>query len=431
MKVAIVGLGFAGLRTAMILESMGLDVVLLEARDRIGGRAFTFSPEEGIKFEAGGEWIDGDHNRVLSLASELGLAPMNSLEWPKLVVYHGQQTSEAELWSDALEDELRVDSIARNLCSELASPPWRNVKQRDWDNQKLSSFIDSHAHSPRGKWWVNARIRSDEGDDLEKIGLLGWLVGYQHYVQREMDVMSAYRFPFGTSDACNRMLAKIKCEPQFNFVLKRVRHSNDSVKLESETGSVTVDRVILTLPPPALERVIFDPPLPAAKRCAIEACELSPAIKVSWQFSDFWWRKRQWGGSMLCDSSLQQTWDGSIGKVPILSAYICGETARKWSRDPSAVSELLEELTVIFPEAKKYFVQGWIHDWGADQFSLGAFSHLAPGYVLENMEHIAGPENRIHFAGEHTATWTGFIEGALESAERVAAEVTQIESASS
>ena len=82
----------------------------------------------------------------------------------------------------------------------------------------------------------------------------------------------------------------------------------------------------------------------------------------------------------------------------------------------------------MFPVATEQFVQGWWHDWVTDRYALGAFSHLAPGYVLEHMEHIGAPSRRIHFAGEHTASWIGFIEGALESAERVAAEVEAAES---
>ena len=150
---------------------------------------------------------------------------------------------------------------------------------------------------------------------------------------------------------------------------------------------------------------------------------MSRAVKISWVFERAWWHDEGWGGSMLCDGPLQQTWDGGLGDAPVLTAYVCGDQAAEWSRLGDPVKAGLYELTQIFPQASEHFNRGWWHDWVTDRYALGAFSNLAPGYVLEHMEHIAPPEKRIHFAGEHTATWIGFIEGALESAERAVGEV--------
>jgi monoamine oxidase len=168
---------------------------------------------------------------------------------------------------------------------------------------------------------------------------------------------------------------------------------------------------------------VFEPALSVAKRCAIEGCGISRAIKIVWQFDEPWWREQEWGGSMLCDGPLQQTWDGGIGDAPVLTSYVCGEEAARWSQLGDPVAAGLYELSQIFPTARGHFVRGWFHNWLADPFSRGAFSHLAPGYVLEHMSHIAPAEARVFFAGEHTSLWIGFLEGAIESAERVVREL--------
>ncbi len=417
------GLGAAGLRTAMLLERAGAEVELFEARGRPGGRLHGADEGNGALYEAGGEWIDSDHHRVLGLLREFGLEPEPRGAWPSKVVHKGREVREDLLWSDALEDDLRVEGAARDMCRGLREPPWENEHADELDEQNLADFLREQTQSERGLWWVTARTRSDEGDDPERIGLLGWLAGYLHYLDREGDVMSAFRIPGGSRSLCERVLGGLRAEAHFGRELRRVRQDAGGVTLGFESGQTRVDKVVLTLPPPCLERVIFEPALSVGKRCAVEACRMSRAVKIVWQFDRAWWHEGGWGGSLLCDGPLQQTWDAALGEAPLLCAYICGDEAAKWLAAGDPVRQGLYELSLLFPPAAKTFERGWFHDWVADPYCRGAFSHLAPGYVLEHMPHIAPPEGRVHFAGEHTALWTGFIEGALESAERVVMEV--------
>lgn len=423
MRVGIVGLGAAGLRAAMLLERAGIQVSLFEAKGRPGGRLHTADEGDGVLYEAGGEWIDADHVRVLSLLDEFNLAPPGRASWPGKIIYNGRETTEAELWADALEDDLRVEAAARELCRNLILPAWKNTQVPELDQESLASFLAQHTQSERGLWWTTARYRSDEGDDPDRVGLLGWLAGYMHYLDRDADVMSAYRIPGGARSLCERIVSGLKAEVQYSRILRRVRQDDTGVTLSFDDGNERVDRVILTLPPPALERVVFEPALSVSKRCAVEACEMSRAIKIVWQFSTPWWREQGWGGSMMCDTPIQQTWDGGLGEAPVLTAYICGDDAAEWCSLGDPVRAGVYELAQIFPDAAETFVRGWFHNWLTDPYAHGAFSHLAPGYVLEFMEHIGVSEGRVHFAGEHTAEWSGFIEGALESAERSVGEI--------
>ncbi|HTQ11203.1 MAG TPA: NAD(P)/FAD-dependent oxidoreductase [Fimbriimonadaceae bacterium] len=423
MKVGVVGLGMAGLRAAMLLEKYGAEVELFEARGRPGGRLHTIDEGEGAVYEAGGEWIDADHLRCIRLLEEFSLEPMTRGSWPGKVVFDGEHSTEADLWSDALEDDLRVEAAARELCRNLVRPPWRNEEAANLDDQNLDAFVRDLTTTDRGLWWVTAKYRSDEGDDLDRVGLLGWLTGYLNYLDRDGDVMSAYRVPGGWRHLCERMLCRLRASAQFGAVLRRVRQDSDGVTLTFEDGHTRVDRVVLTLPPPALEQVVFEPALTCPKRCAIEACKMGHSVKICWEFEEAWWQDQGWGGSMMCDSPIQQTWNASMGEAPILSAYICGRDAEKWAALGDPVRAGIYELSLILPEAAKLFKRGWYHDWVTDPYCRGSYSHLAPGYVLEHMEHIAEPIGRVHFAGEHTAEWTGFVEGALESAERVVPEV--------
>jgi monoamine oxidase len=425
MTVGIVGLGASGLRAAMLLERAGIDLRLFEARGRAGGRLYTADEGDGCVFEAGAEWFDADHYRVIGLLHELGLDPIPTSGWPQKLVFRGKECTEATVWNDALEDDLRVEAAAREMCRNLNLPPWSNVQAGDLDPKSLGDFLREHTQTDRGLWWVNAKVRSERGEDPDQLGLLGWLAGYLRYLDREGDVATASRFPGGAGQLVAQAVGSLQTAISYNRVLTRVRQDEEGVTLVFEDGETRVDRVILTLPPPVLERIVFEPALSVAKRCAIEACRMNRLIKISWQFDRPWWHDLAWGGAMLCDTALQRTWDGSIGDAHVLNALITGEEAMRWRQLGDPVRAGIYELSTLFPMAASSFVRGWITDWVSDPFTQGGYSTMPKGYVLEHMPHIATPEGRIHFAGEHTAVQPGLVESALESAERVVSELNQ------
>jgi monoamine oxidase len=406
----------------MLLEQAGVTVSLFEARKRLGGRIHTVKKGKAV-YDAGGEWLDADHYRCLSLLDELDLEVDRKTGWPGKVRFNGKECWENTLWNEALEDELRVEATAREMCRDLDPLPWKNSHHREWEARTLADFLRENTSSKAGLFWVWARYRSDEGDDPERISLLGWLCGYLHYINRDSDAMSQYRLPHGMGAMIDGMAARINAKPHIGTVLKRIHQDSESVRLQFDTHEVEVDRVIVTIPPPALEQVVFEPALSGAKRCSIEACRMSQAIKIVWEFDHAWWRDQEWNGSLLCDGPIQQVWEATRGGTPVLAAYVCGDDARRWISELDPVEASVKALIQMYPIAEKHFVRGWVHNWLADPFSQGAFSHLAPGYVLDFMQFIAPPEGRVHFAGEHTSIRTGFIEGALESAERVVQEI--------
>ncbi len=427
MKIAAVGAGISGMQTAGLLGVLGHDVTVFEARDRVGGRLETVHDGDAT-YEAGGEWIDADQPRLHKLINSIQGGLDEAVREPSLAIFKGEVRRTDDLWQDLVEDETAVELSARALARELELPAWKNRKFAKYDSLDLASFLKQNCQSERGFWWMNANLRSDEGDDLNRIGLLGWLTGYIHYIDRENlnrgeSEMSAYRTPLGFSRLLEAMQGAMLGELRLGQVLRRVTQLAGKVTLHFDDTSEVFDRVILTLPPPCLEHIVFDPPLPSAKRCAIEACGMSRAIKIALQFKQPWWNERGFCGRFHCDGALQQMWDGTRGGAPVLIAYICGERAVEWTSLTEPVSAALYELSQYFPEATESFERGWIHDWVHDPYSRGAFSHYAPGYALEHSQNIVVPFDRVHFAGEHTATWVGFIEGALESAERVVQEV--------
>ena len=419
MKVAIVGAGPAGCRAAMLLATHGIKADVFEARDRLGGRLKTVPNGDGF-YEAGGEWIDAEHTRVLDLIREFGEEPEVSTQWPGKVVFRGESCPEDDLWPDVAEDAGRVAEAIDFACLDLVETPWENVLYQNLDNQTVSEFLDQNTCSPRGRWFMEGATRSDEGEDTANIGLLGFLIGQLHYLDRTGGEMSAYRIPHGGEWFCQQMLNRAGVQAQFNSPLNAVERTPTGVRLEFVNQTVEHDRVILTLPPAALEQIRFDF-VSEDKLAAWSAMGMGRIVKVRATLN-----KRVWEGTArrLTDLPTQQTWDAArSGSPPTLACYICGDGAEALMQSENPGEVVLNHLDEIYPGARAACVDVELYDWAADPFAGGGFPYYAPGYALNHSQHLARSEGNVHFAGDYAADWFGFIEGALESAERAVNEV--------
>lgn len=423
MRIGVVGAGIAGLRTALLLQEAGLDVQVFEARDRVGGRLHTVPVAGGGFYEAGGEWIDKDHARCMALLEEFGMQAEPSHAWPGIVVCQGDIQQEDSLWPDAEQDAEGVHDAAVQYCRQMREPAWENTHLAGLDQQSLDEFLDLHCLSPRGRWWLEAVQRSDEGDDSSSVGLLGWLAGYRMYLSREEGDMSICRFPGGAGAFCQLMAGRLRRPVLTSHRLRSAALKEDIVELWFDGEMAFCDRAVFTIPPKGLLEIDFGDDLEAEKEIAWEVIGSSRAIKVALEFSEPWWEARGWTGRIMSDLPFQQCWASGREGAHVLTAYIGGDEAERVTARQDPVRSVLRAISEVAPEAEAAFKRGQVHDWITDPWSKGAFSHLAPGAVMAAMPHLSSPSGRAHFAGESTAEWIGTIEGALESAERAAKEV--------
>lgn len=383
MRVGVIGAGLSGLRSAQLLTQAGCEVVVFEARHRIGGRIWTV---KDWQYEAGGEWIDSDHERMIALVAELGLETERA-PGKRGGVWRGEYRTTDVLWPDALEAEETFWSLAK---SHTAAP-----------GETLADLIAIATESDRSGWWLTANLRSDEGTDPQNVGLAEWLEFYRLYQDREGGEVSALRVKGGMGQLCEGLAAGLTI--RLNTPVSAITQSNDRALIDDEP----FDHVVVAIPPGCVRRIAFRPELPESQKIAYEKVGMAPIVKAIWRTDE------APDGNTLWDTPRQQTWNGSRGGTPIMTAYICGSDAQ------NLAAEGVDGLSKI--EAWAHSGRR-LHDWVSDPWAGGGFSFVTPG--LGPYQHwLSEPFGRIHFAGEHAATWMGFFEGTLESAERVKEEI--------
>lgn len=233
--------------------------------------------------------------------------------------------------------------------------------------------------------------------------------------------MSQYRVSGGAQLIADEMARKV---PNLHLgrEVKGLEQAGESVWVHFKDGSrEAADVAVITCPAPIVAELEWQPELPTM--AAWRRARLGCAVKVSIQMKASFWDGHEFPGRLLSDRSFQQLWDSSHGDAMILQFYVCGCEGRRLTEGNHVVEGWLDEAEQCLPDLRSQMIGYQVHDWSSDPFSRGGFSTWGLNDDIGVRPFLSQTHGRVHFAGEHTASWCGFIEGALESAERVAEEV--------
>lgn len=201
---------------------------------------------------------------------------------------------------------------------------------------------------------------------------------------------------------------------------------------------VGADHVILTVPTPCLRTVDFSPMLPHAKRKMIRELYFDSAAKVLLSFDERFWETRDhiWGGGSLTDQASRMIYYPSHGfgeeSGVMLASYTWETEARGWGalNDEQRIKYALDGVAKVHGDyVRKHFIAGHSVNWDASPFAMGEAAMFAPGQLSELQQDVAPPVGNLHFAGDWTTLRHAWIEGAIESAIRVALEIEPTEAA--
>jgi monoamine oxidase len=442
-EVCVVGAGLAGLTTATRLVDAGYDVVVLEARDRVGGRTYTSTLADGTTIDLGGQWIGPTQERVRRLVDGLGLSTFPT--WTAgesmiglggdLVRYRGDVPKLPKLvLADVAQAQLRLDRLARTVPLDR---PWEAKRAARLDAETFETWICRTARTDRGRDYFRVVGEAVFASDASAISMLH--VAFYVRSGRGVDMLVGTRggaqqdrIVGGAQQIAERLVEPLGDAVRVSSPVRRIDHGEHDaeVRVHADGVEVRARRVVVAVPPTLAGRIDYRPALPGDRDQLTQRMPAGAVIKTMAAYEAPFWRDDGLNGQVATSTPpVKVVFDNSppSGTPGILLAFVEGRSAVELGRaTPGEIrAEVLSALVRCFGPKAAAPVE-FVHlDWAQEEWSRGCYgAHLPPGALTQFGPALRRPVGPIHWAGTETAEgWSGYMEGAIESGDRAAREI--------
>jgi monoamine oxidase len=442
--VIIVGAGFAGLAAAKALRAAGVEPLIIEARDRVGGRTCPGSIA-GLTIDLGGMWVGPTQTVLDALAREYGVKT-----YPQFITGKSAIELNGKWHSSEGEDYLALLSLSVKLdvaqlvyrltaLSDSINPesPWTHPKAEAFDAMSLQTWLDEHTHTDGAMSFMVSLIRSvfcaEPGDlsflfclfYLKSGGNLEELTTFRNGAQQRL-------FVGGVHQLSQRMADQLEERVLLNSPVTDIEQEAEGVTAACPDATFRAKALIIAIAPALAGRINYSPLLPHKRDALTQRMPMGSVIKVWIAYSTPFWRARGFSGLFSSDTAaFGPAFDVTPPGTPvgILAGFFDAKNSVEWSARTSDQrrAEVIRCLTAAFGAEAQAPIEYVEKNWTQERYSRGCYTGtLGPGALTQFGTTLRESIGRLFFAGtESSPIWTGYIEGALRSGARAAVEVRE------
>jgi monoamine oxidase len=442
--VIIVGAGFAGLAAAKALRAAGMEPLVIEARDRVGGRTCPGSIA-GLTIDLGGMWVGPTQTSLDALAREYGVKTYPQyLTGKSAIELNGKwHSSEGEDYLALLSLPVKLD-VAQlvyrlTALSDSINPdsPWTHPKADAFDSMTLQTWLDEHTHTDGAMSFMVSLIRAvfcAEPGDLSFLFCLFYLKsgGNLEKLTTSRNGAQQRLFVGGVHQLSQRMADQLNERIVLNTPVTDIEQDADGVTVTSSGTTFRGKALIVAVAPALAGRINYSPLLPAKRDALTQRMPMGSVIKVWIAYSTPFWRARGFSGLFSSDTAaFGPAFDVTPPGTPagIIAGFFDARNSVEWSARSAEQrrAEVIHCLAGAFGLEAKTPLEYVEKNWTQERYSLGCYTGtLGPGALTQFGSTLREPVARIFFAGtESSPIWAGYIEGALRSGARAAAEVRE------
>ncbi len=443
--VCVVGAGFAGLTAAYRLQQAGASVIVLEARNRVGGRSLTLPTKDGAWVDLGGQWVGPQQERFMALIKEMDCETYPSPRVGKMlqrsVVNLNSYDRFAKL-DEASHPGARLVNAAFDQLDRLAQKidpekPWAYPDAERLDAMTFAEWMRQNVAHENARRLVAFEMSSVACASPEELSILhvlflikacrnlDALLGDEGGAQQDLLIG-------GTQTVARRVADKLGDRIRENAAVRKIEWDDNGAVVHADQMSIAARHVIIAVPPHLAGAIEYQPGLPAARAQVTQRWPQGMVIKVQLIYPEPFWRRAGLSGESLDYlSMLGETDDSSppehVSKAGHLCGFIYADFARK-----AALLDAQERKRLVLTELAKRFGRAALEpddyiesNWSTQPWTGGCFTgFLTPGATVLFRSAVRDPVGPLHFAGTETATaWPSFIDGAVRSGERAAMEI--------
>lgn len=438
--VIVVGAGFAGLSAAREVVRAGRRAIVLEARDRVGGRVYSTTLPGGPWIDLGGQWAGPTQDHLNALLAEHRLPTFQT--WsrgehlvrvegrtrryrgtiPRLGVLSLLSFAWAQFWLERMSKTVPLDA------------PWNAPRAAEWDRMTLADFLDRHVRDRVARRLFDAGLETVFAAPAKDLSLLHALF----YIRsgKDLDMLLGSvggaqdtRVEGGMQRAAEALASGL--DVRLSTPVRRIEQTGAEVVVHHDGGTLRGGRVIVAVPPKLVTKIDFSPALPAARAELMASLPMGAVIKCTAVYPRPFWRDAGLTGMFVGDEGpIHVIFDNSPpGEQPpfgVLMGFCEADEARAMGKLSEAERKAAAVRCFVraHGEAAREPIAYTDHVWEHDEWSGGCYGAFAPPGVWTRLgPALRVPHGRVHWAGTETAErWSGYIDGAIASGKRAAAE---------